>query len=344
MEEDRRISPYHPLLSLAWGGHVNIQLVGDNDLVMYLCKYHAKASPAKYIKLTDDVLVDLGMGLGNELQRMICEHFLSIVISVPEAVMVLLGLNFVHFYSTTHSDPLRLPVILPHQQGQIFVRGQATDDLITVYGCRPVGPEFDNPTFVEYHTQYARSRQAKVREEEEEGRGEGEEEGDDGGAGGQATDSHGYVVRRRRKPSVPVMDWLTPTDGERFYFGILLRRQPFRQLQELKSEVRLDFDHAYREQCHRKGYVGSDEEAVEMALDEGARRGFTTTSLQSHRQRLEQYLESLQYDAGREEEEDGEEDGEEEDGRGERGDAFRMLSSILRSNQDDTGFTDVVED
>ena len=171
MEEDRRISPYHPLLSLAWGGHVNIQLVGDNDLVMYLCKYHAKASPAKYIKLTDDVLVDLGMGLGNELQRMICEHFLSIVISVPEAVMVLLGLNFVHFYSTTHSDPLRLPVILPHQQGQIFVRGQATDDLITVYGCRPVGPEFDNPTFVEYHTQYARSRQAKVREEEEEGRG-----------------------------------------------------------------------------------------------------------------------------------------------------------------------------
>jgi len=96
-----------------------------------------------------------------------------------------------------------------------------------------------------------------------------------------------------------------------------------------------------REQCYRKGYVQSEEEAVEMALDEGARRGFTSSTLQSHRERLEKYLEAVKLvdERGEEEEEE-----EEEEGEKGRGDAYRMLPAMLRSNNDATGYTDVVED
>jgi ATP-dependent DNA helicase PIF1 len=332
-KEDQRISPYHPLVSLAWGGHVNIQMVAHNDFVLYLCKYQAKANPIKRIKLTDELRADLGMGLSDDLQKHLCEHFLSIVISVPEAVMTLLGLNFVHFHSTTHSDPIRLPVILPHQQGQLFVRGQITDDLVSQYCCRPPGLVFDGLTFLEYHRQYRRGTKAQARQPGPEEEAVEEDEGEED----PVMDDHGMVIRKKRKPSVPVMDWLTPTDGERFYYSILLHKQPFRRVEELRSEVRVDFEKPYREQCFRKGFVESDEAAVEMALDDGARRGFTTTTLMSHRERLEEYLEAVKAA-------DDNSDSEDEEGDGGEGDAYHMLPAILRSNEDATGFTDVVED
>jgi hypothetical protein len=89
--EDCNVVPYHPLILLLWGAHVNIQRVTSDAWSHYLLKYAMKCDPAGTLKIDADAARALGLhGCSNIELKAVFAYCLSKPVSPCEATKNLL--------------------------------------------------------------------------------------------------------------------------------------------------------------------------------------------------------------------------------------------------------------
>jgi hypothetical protein len=86
--EDRNVVPYHPLILILWGAHMNSQRVTANAWSHYQLKYAFKCEPAGSLNLDPEVAKSLGLhGLTDTQMRAVSAFCLTKPVSPCEAAM-----------------------------------------------------------------------------------------------------------------------------------------------------------------------------------------------------------------------------------------------------------------
>jgi hypothetical protein len=91
-----------------------------------------------------------------------------------------------------------------------------------------------------------------------------------------------YVVKRA-KAVIPRWRFLSPDQGEPYYYQQLLLKVPFRSISELLSTNNVT--KTYQEECYLRE-VASEEEDAEVALLDASRRGFDPSQLRALARRM----------------------------------------------------------
>ena len=215
---DRNVVPYHPLVLLLWGAHMNIQKVTNCTWTFYLLKYVNKMEP--HGNMTLDAAAAKALGIQDmTLEQLKCAAgmFISKPVSVTEAVMHLLGHSIL-----TKSPSLSCTYIgtqTPNQRACIFAHPGAArknsniaTHAIDEYVGRP--RQLEAVTFYKYHTCYLRRDEKYTRSTPHEYIGQ---------------DTLGHHVYKYARPRVVRFTNYSPASNPQgFFFNELLRCQPFR--------------------------------------------------------------------------------------------------------------------
>lgn len=68
---DRVVVPYHPLVMLLWGAHMNIQAVTQQAWSLYLLKYAMKSEPNGRMCMSPEELRKIGFSNFSDAQLMV---------------------------------------------------------------------------------------------------------------------------------------------------------------------------------------------------------------------------------------------------------------------------------
>ena len=249
-KEDVRIVSYNKDLLEAWDAHINVQRVTKLGLVKYLVKYVSKTEPTFTAKVREDI---------SEVEK----YFNTRLIGAPEVATTLLsyqiagGTRNVMFLDTNPPDKQRRvlkPVAHLHQlesgSTDVFL-----DSFRDKYCARP--ESLDSINYQDYLAGWEvftdiskvpmrrRSRSHK--------------------------DKKDRVVAPRDKKVLPRKRFLTPLDGEDYYYQLLLIEVPFRSEGDLMSEDNVS--KTYKEECFLRGLTKQDEDAL-ASLEEASNRNF----------------------------------------------------------------------
>ncbi|VDI62589.1 Hypothetical predicted protein [Mytilus galloprovincialis] len=224
---DTRVVPYNPYILYAWNAHINVQQVTRSGLERYLVKYIAKVEPTFGLIVKD-----------NPVQN----YFESRLVGAPEAVASILSH---HFVSGTR-QVIFVDTNLPSERSRVLKSFSSlkeaadTDTDIYVDGPRefymerPNDDLFTNLTFPQYLTDLeiftSKSKIPKCR------------------LNSLHLDLKGRFIVRRNTKLIPRFRFLTPLDGESFYFQTLLSQVPYRKEEHLISEFNMS--KSYKEECY----------------------------------------------------------------------------------------------
>lgn len=116
---DRNVVPYHPVILLLWGAHMNLQRVTSDAWSHYLLKYAFKCEPTGSLNSNPESAKSLGLhGLTDTQLRVVSAFCLSKPVSPCEAAMALMEISIVDRSSivvTIDLAPpeLRSKIVLP---------------------------------------------------------------------------------------------------------------------------------------------------------------------------------------------------------------------------------------
>jgi hypothetical protein len=237
-KEDLNVVPYNPYLLLAWGGHVNVQKITRSGLERYLVKYISKVEP------TFDLQV--------EHKNDVVKYLESRIIGTPEAIAVQLShrivdsnMQVIFIDTNLHEDRFR--ILKPANQIDEEDDG---DDIYQpghreYYMCRPKVESFITMTLPNYFTSYSvlSTDNAKIPKF---------------AAENVRIDQNENKVIKRQKVLIPRYHFLTPLDGEKFYYQQLLLKVPYLSEAELLSGE--NGSHTYKEECYIRGLFESHDE------------------------------------------------------------------------------------
>ena len=95
--EDRNVVPYHAIILLLWGAHINLQRVNTTYWSYYLLKYAMKCEPHGPIQLDKTNAERLGLqGASNSQLQLISSLIISKPISLAEAALACLHIPVIH--------------------------------------------------------------------------------------------------------------------------------------------------------------------------------------------------------------------------------------------------------
>ena len=246
---DRNVVPYHPLVLLLWGAHMNIQKVTNCTWTFYLLKYVNKMEPHGNMTLDEASAKALGIK-DMTLEQLKCAAgmFISKPVSVTEASMHLLGQSILTKSSTLSCTYISTPT--PDKRACIFAHPAAartnskvTTHAIDQYVARPT--QLEAVTFYDYHRKYLR-REAKYKKAMPHTY--------------IGTDTLGQHVYKYENPRVVRFTNYSPASNPQgFFFNELLRCKAFR------DEADLPISH-----CYFKGFlhhVARDTNSDMLVLD-----------------------------------------------------------------------------
>ena len=245
-KEDTTIVPYNPSLLLAWRGHINVQKITNTGLERYLVKYVSKVEPS----FTIDV----------ENEYEVSKYLQSRLIGAPEAVAMLLS------YPMTKSDTsvLFLDTNMQNERSRPLKRKkelerlepESTDVFVPGarehYSNRPQDEKFENMTYPQYTCQF-NLRKEKLKTKE------------------VPVDLDGNYVCPKQSFPIPRYRFLDPTDGELFYYQLLLLKVPFRNECDLISPD--NESKTYKEECYIRELFNEQDE-LDISFHEMKRRNF----------------------------------------------------------------------
>ncbi|CAC5390818.1 unnamed protein product [Mytilus coruscus] len=247
---DTRVVPYNPYILYAWDAHINVQQVTRSGLERYLVKYIAKVEPTFGLIVKD-----------NPVQN----YFESRLVGAPEAVASILSH---HFVSGTR-QVIFVDTNLPSERSRVLKSFSSlkestdTDTDIYIEGPRefymerPKDDLFTNLTFPRYVTDFeiftSKTKIPKSR------------------LNCLHLDLKGKFIVQRNTKLIPRFRFLTPLDGESFYFQTLLSQVPHRKEEDLISEFNMS--KSYKEECYIQTLFETDD-ALDIVFREMKERNF----------------------------------------------------------------------
>ena len=255
-KEDMNVVPYNPYILLAWGGHVKVQKITRSGLERYLVKYISKVEPT--------------FGLQVEYTNDVVKYLESRIIGAPEAIAVQLShmivdsnMQVIFIDTNFHED--RLSILKPVNQinedddgDEIFQPGHRE-----YYMCKPKVEPFITMTLPNYLTSYSvlSTNNAKIPKF---------------AAENVWIDQNENRVIKRQNVLIPRYQFLTPLDGENFYYQQLLLKVPhFSEAELLSGE---NGSHTYKGKCYIRGLFESRDE-IDVAFKEMKIRNFDPYSI-----------------------------------------------------------------
>ena len=245
LEEDSNVVPYNPYLLLAWDGHINVQKVTNTGFVRYLVKYISKVEPTFGLKID---------GL-NDVQK----YLETRLISAPEAIAYTLSYPMVYssdqvLFIDTSIPKERTRVLKPKHQVK-DLDSESTEIFVPAarehYMNRPDSDTFSNMTFPEYICNYTFT---KVKPKQNVFH----------------MDQENNFIVKRNKALIPRYRFLTPLDGEAFYYQELLTKVPFREDTLLSKENKTG---TYKEECYRNSLFDYQSD-IDVAFENMKQKNF----------------------------------------------------------------------
>lgn len=138
--EDGLVVPYHPAVLLAWGAHVNVQVVTDTAWSFYLLKYAAKEQLPAKLMLDGKALQALGLdGISKHHAELAAATVMSRPVCPCEAALLSTGVPLVSSdvdvtYVDTRPPAQRTCRICPAHT--TYTEGASA---VTSYTARPYG-------------------------------------------------------------------------------------------------------------------------------------------------------------------------------------------------------------
>ena len=155
------VIPYHPLVLLLWGAHMNLQRVTNASWSFYLLKYAVKCEPAGSMNIDLANASVLGLSSLSEIQlKLVSSAILSRTISGSEAALSCLKIKTIH-----RSDSVTFIDSSPPEKRTSIYRKVSGICLHStqVYAQRPVN--LSDLTFYDYFTMYEVVRTPKATQE-----------------------------------------------------------------------------------------------------------------------------------------------------------------------------------
>ena len=236
-DPDEWIVPYHPLVLLLWGSHMNIQRITDTEWSYYVLKYTTKAEPDGYLSLDERAAELLGLFDLSPMQRKLVA---STVCSKPTSVAELMCLLGVVPIITSDTDVVSVNTLPPGEKWATesilrrSLKTQAGD--VEIYCERP--PPFENFRLLDYY------RWCVVRKE-----GSPRPQGSRWET--PHVDSFKNEVWFMEKPMVVRTSNVNPASKpQAFYYQLLVNHAPFRSIDALEPSTG-----DYLTECARRGIV-----------------------------------------------------------------------------------------
>ena len=264
--EDAHVVSYNPTLLLAWEGHCNVTVVTDVALAKYLVKYLCKAEPSL-------------SGLLEEWTDEDLYHTLRVV-SALEAILYLLSYHVMQgtkevMFINTDADDKAWRKILPKQQlAQKIDEDPNSEDIFCRnlrdhYASRP--DELANLTIGDFVEKYKVCTFQLIPK-----------------YALRANDFFplqvgNLYVYKRNKEIVARWRYLTPADGEPYYFQVLVLKVPFRDTASFISSNNKSA--TFKEEAHLRELVNVENEDAD-ALNEAEARQFDSRQIAKIAHRL----------------------------------------------------------
>ena len=249
--EDARIVSYNKELLTAWDGHINVQRVTQLGLVRYLVKYVSKVEPTFTTRVKESV---------SEVEK----YFTTRLIGAPEVATTLLsfqiagGTRRVVFLDT--NLPGQLNKVLKPMAHIRRLEDESTDvfwdSFRDKYTARP--DSLERVTYPEYLAEWeVFATLSKVPQRRRDR---------------SLVDRKERVAAPRDSNVLPRWRFLTPLDGNEYYYQVLLFNVPFRSEGELISDP--NASGTFKEECFLRNLVRQEEDALD-ALEKACRRNFS---------------------------------------------------------------------
>ena len=249
--EDARIVSYNKELLKALDGHINVQRVTQLGLVRYLVKYVSKVEPTFTTRVKESV---------SEVEK----YFTTRLIGAPEVATTLLsfqiagGTRKVVFLDT--NLPGQLNKVLKPMAHIRRLEDESTDvfwdSFRDKYTARP--DSLERVTYPEYLAEWeVFATLSKVPQRHRDR---------------SLVDRKERVAAPRDSKVLPRWRFLTPLDGNEYYYQVLLLNVPFRSEGELISDP--NASGTFKEECFLRNLVRQEEDALD-ALEKACRRNFS---------------------------------------------------------------------
>jgi len=131
---DRNVVPYHPVLLLLWGAHMNLQHVTQTAWSFYVLKYAMKGEPAGKLNIDTDAMASLGLDHMPPAQLATASALiLSKPISIAEATLIFLEEPAVQASAKVHF----VSVSPPYMRKRVLRCNQVIAAPVDKYASRP---------------------------------------------------------------------------------------------------------------------------------------------------------------------------------------------------------------
>jgi hypothetical protein len=232
--EDQYVVPYHPATLLAWKAHINVQYVSTRGFARYMVKYISKSEPTHVFNIRE----------GDRFQQ----HVVARRLGAMEAMFLLLGETICNssiqvLYLTTEPPESRPKAVKPIHLLHQDENSPFWDDYVTKYFARPADVCFEEITYDQYFSQYSVTRQSPKKSQ------------------AAWVDQLGNFVQKRKDPILVRFRHTRITDGEPYFYQLLLRNHSWR------SEVEIRGGHA----TYRDHYLALHPEETSIMQDETRR-------------------------------------------------------------------------
>lgn len=206
---DQWVVPYHPETLLIWNAHMNIQYITSKGFARYVTKYMTKSEPSHIFNITDN----------NKFR----EHVIARRLGAMEAMFLILGEPICNSsiqvkYLNTDPPNIRSKAVLPihlliNEDDDPYFK-----DTIEKYMNRPIDPIFNQVTYFKYFEEYIIQKKIPTNTRRI-----------------IYQDQLGNYVIKRTKPIIVRHRFLKITDGELYFYQLLLKNTPVRSENELKA-------------------------------------------------------------------------------------------------------------
>lgn len=246
---DRNVVPYHPVILLLWGAHMNLQRITQTAWSFYVLKYAMKAEPAGRLVVDPEGMSQLG------LQRMDAVHLrtasaliLSKPVSPAEAAMICLEQRVVQSSSPVDYLASQPPDL---RKRRVLHCPQVVAAPVDHYMARPTAVE--HLTFTQYFQQHKVNRKHSMPD-----------------ALSLGVDLFGFHVWHMNEPFIVCFtDYHPVYQTEAFFYNLLLQKTVFRSENALLSSA--NKSKTYFEQCHLNDLVKTMDD-IDTLLKDYAKR------------------------------------------------------------------------
>lgn len=237
---NRNIIPYHAMVLLLWGAHMNLQRITNDAWSFYVLKYAMKCEPAGKLFIDRDNAAMLGLGHLSDLQLMVIGALhMHRNVTVAEAALGCLEVGMVQ---SNHAVTVIDSGYPDSRLQRISSKGIAPIDRYC--GRRNPG-DLSDITFTQYFKEYELSDNPNL---------PNRVKCDEPDAFGS------WIYKRKRLAVVRFTDYHPGHHTEGFFYNVLLDRVPFYAEHTLLSEG----NDSYFIECRLRGILTSEEELDDL--------------------------------------------------------------------------------